>query len=109
MNRLVNRNYSREEQDKILKEYMYLPSGSGSVYYRVETNNDVVLVEMMDLDTYTFFLTYADKARSQDIVSIMTGNKASVAGNVIALVAETVVFAGAVCAVLVISKKKAAA
>ena len=106
VNRLVNRNYSREEQDKILEEYKYLPSGS--CYYRVETNDDIVLVEMMDLDTYTFFLTYADKSRSQDIVSIMTGNKSGITENVIALVAETVVFAGAVCAVLVIAKKKAA-
>lgn len=109
VNRLVNRNYSREEQDKILKEYMYLPSGSGSVYYRVETNDDIVLVEMMDLDTYTFFLTYADKSRSQDIIQIMTGNKTGITGNVIAAVAETVVFAGAVIAIMVIAKRKQSA
>lgn len=106
LNRLVNRNYSREEQDKILEEYKYLPSGS--CYYRVETNDDIVLVEMIDLDTSTFFLTYADKSRRQDIVRIMTGNKSGLAGTIIALAIETVVFAGAVCAVLVIAKKKAA-
>ena len=109
VNRLVNSGVAREHQDKILEEYKYIPSGSGSLYYRVETNDDIVLVEMMDLDTYTFFLTYADKSRRQDIVRIMTGNKAGLAGTIIALAIETVVFAGAVCAVLVIAKKKAAA
>lgn len=107
VNRLVNRNYSREEQDKILEEYKYLPSGS--CYYRVETNDDIVLVEMMDLDTYTFFLTYADKSRQKDILRIMTGKESGLAGTIIALAIETVVFASAVCAVLVIAKKKAAA
>ena len=64
---------------------------------------------MMDLDTYTFFLTYADKSRSQDIIQIMTGNKTGITGNVIAAVAETVVFAGAVIAVMVIAKRKQSA
>ena len=109
VNRLVNSGVAREHQDKILEEYKYIPSGSGSLYYRVETNDDIVLVEMMDLDTYTFFLTYADKSRQKDILRIMTGKESGLAGTVIALVAETVVFAGAVCAVLVIAKKKAAA
>lgn len=109
VNRLVNEGYAREHQDKILEEYKYIPSGSGSLYYRVETNDDIVLVEMIDLDTSTFFLTYADKSRRQDIVRIMTGKESGLAGTVIALVAETVVFAGAVCAVLVIAKKNAAA
>lgn len=109
LNRLVNRSYSSEEKDKLLQEYQNIPSGSGSDYYRVETNDDIVLVEMIDLDTSTFFLTYADKSRRQDIVRIMTGNKAGLAGTVIALAIETVVFAGAVGAVLVIAKKKAAA
>lgn len=109
LNRLVNRSYSSEEKDKLLEEYQNIPSGSGSDYYRVETNDDIVLVEMIDLDTSTFFLTYADNSRRQDIVRIMTGNKAGLAGTVIALAIETVVFAGAVCAVLVIAKKKAAA
>lgn len=109
LNRLVNRSYSSEEKDKLLEEYQNIPSGSGSDYYRVETNDDIVLVEMIDLDTSTFFLTYADNSRRQDIVRIMTGNKAGLAGTVIALAIEAVVFAGAVCAVLVIAKKKAAA
>lgn len=106
VNRLVNRNYSREEQDKILEEYKYLPSGS--CYYRVETNDDIVLVEMMDLDTYTFFLTYTDKSRQKDILRIMTGKESGLAGTVITIAIETVVFAGAVGAVMVISKKKKA-
>ena len=106
VNRLVNRDYSREEQDKILEESMYIHSGSGNVYYRVEANNDIVLVEMMDLDTGTFFLTYADKSRQQDILRIMTGKESGLAWTVIALVIETVAFAGAVGAVIVIAKKK---
>ena len=106
VNRLVNRNYSREEQNKILEESMYIPSGSGNVYYHIEANEDIVLVEMMDLDTYTFFLTYADKSRQQDILSIMTGKETGHAWTVIALAIETVVFVGAVGAVIVISKRK---
>lgn len=63
---------------------------------------------MIDLDTSTFFLTYADKSHRQDIVRIMTGNESGLAGTIIALAIETVVFAGVVGAVMVISKKKKA-
>ena len=104
----VNGSVDSEKKDKMLKEYKSIPSHPDSVYYRVQTNDDIVLVEMIDLDTSTFFLTYADKSRRQDIVRIMTGNEAGLAGTIIALAIETVVFAGAVGAVMFISKKKKA-
>lgn len=105
----VNGSVDSEKKDKMLKEYKSIPSHPDSAYYRVQTNDDIVLVEMIDLDTSTFFLTYADKSRRQDIVRIMTGNEVGLAGTVITIAIETVVFAGAVGAVLVIAKKKAAA
>ena len=105
----VNGSVDSEKKDKMLKEYKSIPSHPDSVYYRVQTTDDIVLVEMIDLDTSTFFLTYADKSRRQDIVRIMTGNESGLAGTIIALAIETVVFAGAVGAVMVIAKKKKSA
>ena len=73
----VNGSVDSEKKDKMLKEYKSILPYPDSVYYRVQTTDDIVLVEMIDLDTSTFFLTYADKSRRQDIVRIMTGNESA--------------------------------
>lgn len=104
----VNGSVDSEKKDKMLKEYKSIPSHPDSVYYRVQTTDDIVLVSIADLENSTFCLTYADKSRQQDILRIMTGNEAGLTGTVITIAIETVVFAVVVGAVMVISKKKKA-
>ena len=97
-----------EENEELMNDFTKLPSGSGSIYYRVQTNEDIVLVSMIDAENTTYYCAYADGSRQKDILRIMTGNKTGLAGTIIALAIETVVFAGVVGTVMVISKKKTA-
>ena len=95
-----------EENEELMNDFTKLPSGSSSIYYRVQTNEDVVLVSMIDAENTTYYCAYADISRQKDILRIMTGKGTDKRGAFITLAAETVVFAGAVIAVQVISKKK---
>ena len=95
-----------EENEELMNDFTKLPSGSGSIYYRVQTNEDIVLVSMIDAENNTYYCAYADGSRQKDILRIMTGQGTDKRGVFIALGAETVVFASAVIAVRIISKKK---
>ena len=99
---------SAEELKKIFKEFKTVRHGSQTFHYKVQTNDKLTMISMVDYEDNTYFYVFFDKdaVDERDILTIMTGKNMNRSGLYIALAAGTAVAAAAVVLVLVRGKKK---
>jgi len=112
------------------KPYKKIQVGSQTMYYRVQSTENVLLISLVDLENNTYYCTYSDfkfgkpdskryhdsdneyrrdgdrQTRIYDILGIMTGKDLTRNKLWIALTVETAVCAAAVVVVLVRTRKK---